>query len=322
MNSPRAVFPPAAFLSLALFLARGPLIPAQQPDRSRRFGELVLRSYQLSFPDKIEALHWSDNDWTIQVGDTIFYWAEGRLLPATFRAHWRSYRPHSFSLYPAAIPDPAQYSREQLEALRRLGGLESQDQEEHNRSFQAALYGGMTRREIERNLRRMVFLGRRVTVHPLIEAPLGRIDAAVRAAAAEDREVAAFLAALRSIGAYNWREIQGTQRMSYHSWGLAVDILCTIPSSIAVYWRWERARTDDWMLIPPDKRWQPPDPVIRAFEKEGFIWGGKWALFDAMHFEYRPELHELNRLMRAGEDAIPLIQAGAFPDLHHLFPEN
>jgi hypothetical protein len=25
-------------------------------------------------------------------------------------------------------------------------------------------------------------------------------------------------------------------------------------------------------------------------EEEGFIWGGKWPMYDTMHFEYRPEL--------------------------------
>jgi hypothetical protein len=30
--------------------------------------------------------------------------------------------------------------------------------------------------------------------------------------------------------------------------------------------------------------------VIRIFEEEGFIWGGKWAMYDTMHFEYHPEL--------------------------------
>jgi len=33
-----------------------------------------------------------------------------------------------------------------------------------------------------------------------------------------------------------------------------------------------------------------PDIVIDIFEKEGFIWGGKWTVWDNMHFEYRPEL--------------------------------
>jgi hypothetical protein len=30
--------------------------------------------------------------------------------------------------------------------------------------------------------------------------------------------------------------------------------------------------------------------VIRAFEEQGFIWGGRWARYDTMHFEYHPEL--------------------------------
>ena len=30
--------------------------------------------------------------------------------------------------------------------------------------------------------------------------------------------------------------------------------------------------------------------VIDTFEKYGFIWGRKWYHYDAMHFEYRPEL--------------------------------
>jgi hypothetical protein len=34
----------------------------------------------------------------------------------------------------------------------------------------------------------------------------------------------------------------------------------------------------------------PPKRVIDIFEKEGFIWGGKWTVWDNMHFEYRPEL--------------------------------
>ncbi|HQN03589.1 MAG TPA: M15 family metallopeptidase, partial [Rectinema sp.] len=47
---------------------------------------------------------------------------------------------------------------------------------------------------------------------------------------------------------------------------------------------------EDWMLIPLSERWMPPKRVIDIFEKEGFIWGGKWTVWDNMHFEYRPEL--------------------------------
>jgi hypothetical protein len=33
-----------------------------------------------------------------------------------------------------------------------------------------------------------------------------------------------------------------------------------------------------------------PYEIVDIFEKQGFIWGGKWYHFDTMHFEYRPEL--------------------------------
>ncbi len=33
-----------------------------------------------------------------------------------------------------------------------------------------------------------------------------------------------------------------------------------------------------------------PADIVAVFERHGFIWGGRWAHFDTMHFEYRPEL--------------------------------
>ncbi|MDY2825712.1 MAG: M15 family metallopeptidase, partial [Treponema sp.] len=34
----------------------------------------------------------------------------------------------------------------------------------------------------------------------------------------------------------------------------------------------------------------PPQEIIDIFASEGFIWGGTWAVWDNMHFEYHPEL--------------------------------
>ena len=44
------------------------------------------------------------------------------------------------------------------------------------------------------------------------------------------------------------------------------------------------------MLIPLSQRWMPPKAVVDIFEQHGFVWGGKWVLWDTIHFEYRPEL--------------------------------
>ncbi len=58
-----------------------------------------------------------------------------------------------------------------------------------------------------------------------------------------------------------------------------------------LYWNWQKQKDPDhWMLPPLSERWMPPESVIRIFEDEGFIWGGKWSIWDNMHFEYHPEL--------------------------------
>lgn len=83
-------------------------------------------------------------------------------------------------------------------------------------------------------------------------------------------------------GAFNWRRIAGTERLSTHSFGIAVDL----NAELGGYWRWSGARAG---AVPPHES-QIPETVVHAMERFGFIWGGKWHHFDGMHFEYRPEL--------------------------------
>jgi hypothetical protein len=289
-------------------------------------GELVLRSYQYTYPGKVQEVGRIDGDWAIRVGGKTFYWAGGRLLPEELRDSPESYRPHGFSIYPQSIPSPEDYSPEEIAELRRLGSNEARgNREDPHRAFQAALYGGLSREEIERKLIRRSFLGHPVTVHRDIADALDRIERAIFGLAETDGDIPPFLASIRSVEGYNWREIRGTRRMSYHSWGLAVDIQCEQWNNRgrggkAVYWLWEQARNENWMLIPLEERWMPPDGIIRAFENEGFTWGGKWRLYDNMHFEYRPELHEINRLLAGGAGETRIIRAEDMPDLHHIYP--
>ena len=80
-------------------------------------------------------------------------------------------------------------------------------------------------------------------------------------------------------GGYSCRTIAGTSQRSMHGYGIAIDLA----STQADYWRWsggERARYRN--RLPAD--------IVAAFERHGFIWGGRWRHFDTMHFEYRPEL--------------------------------
>jgi hypothetical protein len=83
-------------------------------------------------------------------------------------------------------------------------------------------------------------------------------------------------------GTYACRVIAGTERLSTHGHGIAIDLTL----KHAHYWRWSKPDADGRYA------WQNaiPEEIVRIFEKHGFIWGGRWYHYDTMHFEYRPEL--------------------------------
>ncbi len=85
-----------------------------------------------------------------------------------------------------------------------------------------------------------------------------------------------------SAGTYNCRVVAGTNGMSAHSYGIAIDIAL----KHAHYWRWSKTAASNAIAYKNDI----PMEIVRVFEKHGFVWGGKWYHYDTMHFEYRPEL--------------------------------
>ena len=130
-----------------------------------------------------------------------------------------------------------------------------------------------------------------MTVHEKIAEPLARVEKSIYRKRIWNADVRVFLQHdLASCDCYHWREIRDSNSRSFHSYAVAVDVLPEGWGNKIVYWNWERSRNPDWMLVPISKRWCPPQAVIDSFETEGFIWGGKWAIWDNMHFEYRPEL--------------------------------
>lgn len=83
-------------------------------------------------------------------------------------------------------------------------------------------------------------------------------------------------------GGFVWRRIAGTDRLSAHAYGFAVDL----NAALGGYWRWTGAAEGRVGAYPN----RIPEALVRAMERRGFIWGGKWHHFDGMHFEYRPEI--------------------------------
>jgi hypothetical protein len=87
--------------------------------------------------------------------------------------------------------------------------------------------------------------------------------------------------AAETSGTFHWRPIKGTERVSAHGFGIAIDV----GAGESDYWRWAAPVAG---ILPYRNR--IPLDIVEAFERHGFIWGGKWYHFDTMHFEYRPEL--------------------------------
>ncbi|AFG38730.1 M15 family metallopeptidase [Spirochaeta africana] len=150
-----------------------------------------------------------------------------------------------------------------------------------HQGFFQALYGS-TREEVETRLRDVEWMP---TVSPPGQAQVLRVTTAFGIADRVERISAAleqlpaeyhhFL--MPSAGAYYWRTIAGTNRLSMHSFGIAIDI----NPRYGAYWRWD---------TPASARTRLPAEIVRIFEREGFIWGGSWYHYDSFHFEYRPEL--------------------------------
>jgi len=81
---------------------------------------------------------------------------------------------------------------------------------------------------------------------------------------------------------YCYRVIKDTDRLSMHSFGIAIDLA----PNTTQYWKAE-APSETAKIGYKNTM---PLSIVRIFEKHGFIWGGRWYHYDTMHFEYRPEL--------------------------------
>jgi hypothetical protein len=174
----------------------------------------------------------------------------------------------------------------------------------HVDDLQASVFGG-TREEVRANLTSVEFLGQKIPFqkHLGAAAALGRVGKQIMAAAAKDPKLAKFIEPFTSkkIDLRNytnaWRTVKGTTRLSSHSFATAIDLLTNVGP---MYWLWDATKADPerakrgevgFRDIHFVARAKPimPQPIVDAFEANGFIWGGKWNHYDTMHFEYRPE---------------------------------
>jgi len=152
-----------------------------------------------------------------------------------------------------------------------------------NEPFVFKIYGA-SKEEVQANVREITWCpklsGQKLKVTTLygIDKKFEKISKAL------DRhpELASYIT--RVAGTFNWRNISGTNRLSMHSFGMTIDI----NTRQSHYWQWDcKCKNEDAELGYNNNI---PMKIVRIFERNGFIWGGKWYHYDTMHFEYRPEL--------------------------------
>jgi hypothetical protein len=137
---------------------------------------------------------------------------------------------------------------------------------------------GSNRSEVMEHLGKIKFFGVRYRFHEKAIDALERVVERLQAALKENPKLLPFFTDIG--GTWQWRTIARSKNLSTHAWGIAIDLNV----ERGYYWRWQRPK------LPLKWRNKVPQPVVDAFEAEGFIWGGRWLHYDTMHFEYRPEL--------------------------------
>jgi len=258
-----------------------PLQELPEPTRAER----VMRAIHEAHPQRISRVESRNDDWAVLLDDTWFYFAEGRLLPGDLRHRAMEYRHAPIYYYPHELPSLEELTSEQINST--LNFVNTRAVQVRPFYFFNALYRAHDREESYRQQRSVRFLGHTVRVHYAVTPALALVENRILETARTDPSVRAWVDNIDRLYGWVWRNIGGTQNRSFHSYGIAIDIMPRLTGGREVYWRWAGS---NWLTLPYERRYHPPNIVIQAFESFGFIWGGKWPVFDTIHFEFRPEL--------------------------------
>ncbi|MDR3302399.1 MAG: M15 family metallopeptidase [Spirochaetaceae bacterium] len=287
----------AVILSLSLEAALFAQIPGAAPAENGEApdkAELLMKALSAAYPRLIGQAVRLDNDWAVTLRGEWFYYTDGKLLPERLRPQAANYSPQPFYKYPEKQPAWKKPSPEEAERLAQAA-KNRQNGGAANRSiiFFDTLWNIHNRDEAWNQVKTIKFLGKSIMVHHAILEPVALVEQRINAAARRDAVVAAWLKQIHTVSAWNWRNIADVKTRSNHAYGTAIDILPKKPNG-ETYWLWTAKKKAAWWNVPYSQRVQPTEAVIKIFEDYGFIWGGKWAFYDTMHFEYRPEILLLN----------------------------
>lgn len=88
--------------------------------------------------------------------------------------------------------------------------------------------------------------------------------------------------------AFNYRKIAGTDRISNHSYGLAIDVNPLMNPYLALDGVWYPNNGKGYVNREEDKpgMLHETHDITLAFIERGFAWGGSWERPDYHHFEF------------------------------------
>ncbi|MGQ9616358.1 MAG: M15 family metallopeptidase [Spirochaetota bacterium] len=243
-------------------------------------GWVTIYALLKAYGDSIESIEFEDGEPVLIIRGKRLYYAGGRMLSEAHRKQASSFDPIFYPYHTGP--------------LRELPG-ESSFPVKRSSDFLDALIGS-SEMEIRASCLWVPFLDHKAFIHRMTAIPLKMVEARILREAETSMPVRQYIENIRIIFSLSRRRVSGTLNMSYHGYGLAIDIIPKGYGRKHVYWRWSSAFDPGWGRIPLEKRWQPPLEVIEAFEENGFVWGGKWYHFDSVHFEYRPEIILLSNM--------------------------
>lgn len=225
------------------------------------------------------------------------YWCESKFLPKEELKNKDEYTKLLYR-YPKQIPNPENFSKEFVAKIKENTTTENRKNGPGTPPFFFdALYDCKTRASTESHIVKVPFIDRTINVHERIKEPLQRVSKRINDLPKDTPELKKFFSTLTRTDGFAWRNVRDSKSRSFHGIGLAVDVLPKGYYQKIIYWRWQKQLDPEgWMLTPISKRWCPPQEIIDIFEDEGFIWGGKWMIWDNMHFEYHPELILYNKI--------------------------
>jgi hypothetical protein len=265
------------------------IVEPEQPSRA----EIVMKALSAAYPDRIGPAEFRDEDWAFLMGGKWYYYTEGRILPDELRSQYTEYGAMRIYNYPAELP-PLNPEQPQMRNMNRdtsnpAAGQRARPAPGRSQYFFEELWRIHSRDEAWERMKQINFLGFPVIVHYGILKELSLVEERILKEAKTNPAVQQWINTLGTVDAWSWRNVANSSSRSYHSYGIAIDLLPKNLNGLETYWQWTAQRNIDWRTVPYSKRYHPPDGVIRAFESFGFIWGGKWPYYDTMHFEYRPD---------------------------------